>query len=199
MRLENRSLVEALCLALAGAVAEEGIEGLKLDRTRPPCRKPLGDDLKAKVLTKTATEKPKILWRNRSGSVCVFASATRWSVKQAASRSASLIVRLVPASRTTPPFDVIAKQSNEPASLPLPALPDQVPSDCTLSASEIISCTDETFVTKPLSLSRNPDALHRWEKFTQGPIFSNSSCVSDNIGRQSHQFSRVAETLECRP
>lgn len=47
--------------------AEAGIEGLKRDKTRPPGRKPLSDDLKAKVLAKTATETPP--------------NATHWSVR----------------------------------------------------------------------------------------------------------------------
>ena len=38
--------------------AEEGVEGLLRDKTRPPGRKPLSDAIKAKVLTKTATETP---------------------------------------------------------------------------------------------------------------------------------------------
>ncbi|MEJ2123039.1 MAG: IS630 family transposase [Alphaproteobacteria bacterium] len=50
--------------------ADEGIEGLKRDKTRPPGRAPLADDLKAKVLTKTATETP--------------AGATHWSVRSMA-------------------------------------------------------------------------------------------------------------------
>jgi transposase len=50
--------------------AEEGIEGLLRDKTRPPGRKPLPNRLKAKVLTKTATETP--------------AGATHWSVRSMA-------------------------------------------------------------------------------------------------------------------
>lgn len=36
----------------------EGVEGLKRDKTRPPGRKPLSPEIKAKVLTKTTTETP---------------------------------------------------------------------------------------------------------------------------------------------
>jgi transposase len=50
--------------------AEDGIEGLKRDKTRPPGRKPLPDDIKAKVLTKTATETPP--------------GGTHWSVRSMA-------------------------------------------------------------------------------------------------------------------
>jgi transposase len=50
--------------------AEDGIEGLKRDKTRPPGRKPLPDALKAKVLAKTATETPP--------------NATHWSVRSMA-------------------------------------------------------------------------------------------------------------------
>ena len=50
--------------------ADEGVEGLKRDKTRPPGRAPLADDLKAKVLTKTATETPP--------------NATHWSVRSMA-------------------------------------------------------------------------------------------------------------------
>lgn len=35
--------------------ADEGVEGLPRDKTRPPGRKPLAVDLKAKVLTKIGT------------------------------------------------------------------------------------------------------------------------------------------------
>jgi transposase len=34
---------------------DESVEGLTRDKTRPPGRKPLADDLKANVLTKTVT------------------------------------------------------------------------------------------------------------------------------------------------
>jgi transposase len=47
--------------------AEEGVEGLKRDKTRPPGRKPLPADLKAKLLTKTVRETPP--------------DATHWSVR----------------------------------------------------------------------------------------------------------------------
>ena len=47
--------------------AEAGIEGLKRDKTRPPGTPPLSDEIKAKVLTKTATETPP--------------DATHWSVR----------------------------------------------------------------------------------------------------------------------
>jgi transposase len=50
--------------------AEEGIEGLKRDKTRPPGRKPLTDDVRAKVLAKTATATPP--------------NATHWSVRSMA-------------------------------------------------------------------------------------------------------------------
>ena len=50
--------------------AEEGIEGLKRDKTRPPGRKPLSDTVKARVLTRTVTEQP--------------AGATHWSVRSMA-------------------------------------------------------------------------------------------------------------------
>ena len=46
---------------------EEGIEGLKRDKTRKPGTPPLSDEIKAKVLTKTATETPP--------------NATHWSVR----------------------------------------------------------------------------------------------------------------------
>jgi transposase len=46
---------------------EAGIEGLKRDKTRPPGRPPLSDDLKAKVLAKTTTETPP--------------NATHWSAR----------------------------------------------------------------------------------------------------------------------
>ena len=47
--------------------AEAGIEGLKRDKTRPPGTPPLSDEIKAKVLTKTATDTPP--------------DATHWSVR----------------------------------------------------------------------------------------------------------------------
>lgn len=47
--------------------AEEGIEGLKRDKTRKPGTPSLGTEIKAKVLTKTTTETP--------------ANATHWSVR----------------------------------------------------------------------------------------------------------------------
>jgi len=47
--------------------AEEGVDGLRRDKTRPPGRKPLTAGLKAKVLAKTARETP--------------ANATHWSVR----------------------------------------------------------------------------------------------------------------------
>jgi transposase len=50
--------------------AEEGVEGLKRDKTRPPGRQPLPDEIKTKVLTKTATEMPP--------------NATHWSVRSMA-------------------------------------------------------------------------------------------------------------------
>jgi transposase len=50
--------------------AEEGVDGLKRDKTRPPGRQPLSDAVKTKVLTKTATETP--------------ANATHWSVRSMA-------------------------------------------------------------------------------------------------------------------
>ena len=50
--------------------AEEGVEGLKRDKTRPPGRAPLNDAIKTKVLTKTMTETP--------------ANATHWSVRSMA-------------------------------------------------------------------------------------------------------------------
>ena len=49
---------------------EEGIEGLKRDKTRKPGTPPLSDEIKAKVLTKTTTELP--------------AGATHWSVRSMA-------------------------------------------------------------------------------------------------------------------
>ena len=45
----------------------EGIEGLKRDKTRPPGRKPLSPEIKAKVLAKTTTETPP--------------NATHWSAR----------------------------------------------------------------------------------------------------------------------
>jgi transposase len=50
--------------------AEEGVDGLLRDKTRPPGRKPLGAELKAKVLAKTARETP--------------GDATHWSVRSMA-------------------------------------------------------------------------------------------------------------------
>jgi transposase len=50
--------------------AEEGIEGLKRDKTRPPGTPPLSDEIKAKVLAKTVTETPP--------------GATHWSVRSMA-------------------------------------------------------------------------------------------------------------------
>ena len=50
--------------------AEEGVEGLKRDKTRPPGRAPLSDAIKTKVLTKTMTETPP--------------DATHWSVRSMA-------------------------------------------------------------------------------------------------------------------
>ena len=50
--------------------AEEGVDGLMRDKTRPPGRKPLPADLKAKVLAKTARETPP--------------DATHWSVRMMA-------------------------------------------------------------------------------------------------------------------
>jgi transposase len=47
--------------------AEEGIAGLQRDKTRPPGTPPLADEIKAKVLAKTATETPP--------------NATHWSVR----------------------------------------------------------------------------------------------------------------------
>jgi transposase len=47
--------------------ADDGIDGLLRDKTRPPGRKPLAPDLKAKVLAKTASETPP--------------DATHWSVR----------------------------------------------------------------------------------------------------------------------
>lgn len=49
---------------------EEGIDGLKRDKTRPPGTLPLSDEIKARVLTKTATETPP--------------NATHWSVRSMA-------------------------------------------------------------------------------------------------------------------
>jgi transposase len=53
-----------------GRFAEEGVDGLKRDKTRPPGRKPLSHEIKTKVLTKTATETPE--------------NATHWSVRSMA-------------------------------------------------------------------------------------------------------------------
>ena len=50
--------------------AEEGIEGIKRDKTRPPGTPPLSDEIKAKVLAKTVTETPP--------------GATHWSVRSMA-------------------------------------------------------------------------------------------------------------------
>lgn len=50
--------------------AEEGIDGLTRDKTRPPGTPPLSDEIKAKVLSKTATETPP--------------NATHWSVRSMA-------------------------------------------------------------------------------------------------------------------
>ena len=47
--------------------ADDGIDPLLRDKTRPPGRKPLAPDLKAKVLAKTASETPP--------------DATHWSVR----------------------------------------------------------------------------------------------------------------------
>jgi transposase len=47
--------------------ADDGVDGLERDKTRPPGRKPLPPDLKAKVLAKTASETP--------------GDATHWSVR----------------------------------------------------------------------------------------------------------------------
>jgi len=49
---------------------DEGIEGLKRDKTRPPGTPPLSEEIKAKVLAKTATETPP--------------NATHWSVRSMA-------------------------------------------------------------------------------------------------------------------
>jgi transposase len=46
---------------------QEGVAGLKRDKTRPPGRKPLGPEIKAKVLAKTTTETPP--------------NATHWSAR----------------------------------------------------------------------------------------------------------------------
>jgi len=50
--------------------AEEGVDGLLRDKTRPPGRKPLSPEIKAKVLAKTTTETPP--------------NATHWSVRSMA-------------------------------------------------------------------------------------------------------------------
>lgn len=50
--------------------AEEGVDGLRRDKTRRPGTPPLSDEVKAKVLTKTATETPP--------------NATHWSVRSMA-------------------------------------------------------------------------------------------------------------------
>jgi len=50
--------------------AEEGVEGLKRDKTRPPGTPPLSDEIKAKVIAKTVTETPP--------------GATHWSVRSMA-------------------------------------------------------------------------------------------------------------------
>ena len=54
-------------LALAEALRRVGVDGLLRDKTRPPGRKPLAAELKAKVLAKTARETPP--------------DATHWSVR----------------------------------------------------------------------------------------------------------------------
>lgn len=50
--------------------SQEGIEGLKRDKTRPPGRKPISEAKKARVLTRTVTELPP--------------NATHWSVREMA-------------------------------------------------------------------------------------------------------------------
>src|SRR5258707_9698810 len=62
-------------------------------------------------------------WRRRSATECVTASATRRSRKHLARRSLKPSALSAAASRTTPPFEVIAPPSKAPTSLRPPEVP----------------------------------------------------------------------------
>jgi transposase len=106
--------VKAICRAIGKSkpcvwrwqarFAEAGIEGLKRDKTRPPGRKPLGDDLKAKVLAKTAIETPP--------------NATHWSVRSMAKAmgiSHTSVQRIWREAGIKPHLVRTFKLSNDPA------------------------------------------------------------------------------------
>jgi transposase len=83
--------------------AEEGVDGLKRDKTRPPGRKPLSADLKAKVLAKTARETPT--------------DATHWSVRTMAKAmgiSRTSVQRIWREAGLKPHLTARFKVSNDP-------------------------------------------------------------------------------------
>jgi transposase len=83
--------------------AEEGIDGLLRDKTRPPGRKPLGAALKAKVLAKTVRETPP--------------DATHWSVRtmaKAVGISRTSVQRIWAEAGLKPHLTAKFKVSNDP-------------------------------------------------------------------------------------
>ena len=83
--------------------ADEGVAGLLRDKTRPPGRKPLPPDLKAKVLAKTARETPP--------------DATHWSVRTMAKAmgiSHTSVQRIWAEAGLKPHLTAKFKVSNDP-------------------------------------------------------------------------------------
>ncbi len=83
--------------------AEEGVEGLKRDKTRPPGRKPISVAKKARVLARTVTEQP--------------AGATHWSVREMAKAedlSPSSVQRIWDEAGLKPHLVKTFKISNDP-------------------------------------------------------------------------------------
>ncbi|NJO35251.1 MAG: helix-turn-helix domain-containing protein, partial [Rhodospirillales bacterium] len=83
--------------------AEAGVESLKRDKTRPPGRKQLAPDLKAKVLAKTASETPP--------------DATHWSVRTMAKAmgiSHTSVQRIWREAGLKPHLSAKFKVSNDP-------------------------------------------------------------------------------------
>jgi transposase len=83
--------------------AEDGVEGLLRDKTRPPGRKPLSAETKAKVLAQTARETPP--------------DATHWSVRTMAKAmgiSRTSVQRIWAEAGLNPQLTAKFKVSNDP-------------------------------------------------------------------------------------
>jgi transposase len=81
--------------------ADDGVDGLKRDKTRPPGRKPLPPDLKAKVLAKTASETP--------------GDATQWSVRTMAKAMGISLISSAQVAACTNTHSLAVVSSGAPA------------------------------------------------------------------------------------